>query len=761
MLPTSLNRLRLSKLVESSAASRLGVGGVWELFLSTCALATSFNMCSLYAHILTSNVCRLYHINPWTDTTEGVCPSFTAFREDPVSFLLTRFAGMQPVFAEFLAKRVFCILPSNDPLDVAGQRIGARELGKWIKDKLVGVMGRRKDEPALLDAGVTEMFEEAIKEQPGSIRMHTPLPLSPPQHAIPLPQQLNAVSGVLADLPSVSPSPRWRHKRGLSNASSIGYSLSSVPQSRRPVSRKTSFSVAPGEGICAPGLMTSSSSNGPFPMISRPTSAAGSRATTPLLRGRSLAASLGMNSTLSRAPSGNRELRTLFDHGIEEEEGESLGMGLGLEVNGQSTAPVKDAHSPRSHTHYHHHHHHQDSQSHRREVDLDQTAGMAEVEGDNSRSPSRSESTHSAVRRRKRGARKGKNVQLQQRLDMLEKALSEQQQLLHNTQQELNKVRQVQQPAQAPGPQVHAVTAPATKADCLADKSQRLARELSRTSRSASVSQLNPHGQRISPSSSQRGPVDASSSSLAPGAPALRRAVSDLSNSGHPDSDWEREASLNSSFTYTLPFSNGLPSSVKVSHNPGPLPRSLLHLEAEAQLQSSSGLPPTFPVLRTPSGSLSSTNVPSFTSILANSATSSSPPKAKPSSVQTSISASSVPPPAPSPTATISPAIVKKTSKWKLNFGKSNNTLSRSTLPSSSDEVLIIGSPDADVGEEQHRHETGKHLLWMIAACALTYRFYSFDNLVRTFLEVSEIEVEGACKWSPRTFARLYTIGIT
>lgn len=623
---------------------------------------------------------------------------------------------MQPVFAEFLAKRVFCVLPSNDPLDVAGQRINARELGKWIKDKLVSVMGRRRDEPAVLDAGVTDMFEEAIKEHPTSIRMRTPLPLSPVEHAIPLPQQLHAVSGVLADLPSVSPSPRWRHQRGLSNASSIGYSLSSVPQSKKPVSRKASFSMAPGDGVVgAPGMMTSASSTGPFPMVSRPTSAAGSRANTPLLRGRSLAA-LGMNSSLSRAPSGSRELRTVFDHGIQEEEGESFGMGLGLEVNGQGTAPVNGSHS--HHHHHSHQHHHNHSHSHRREVDQDTTANMveAEAEADNSRSPSRSESMHSAVRRRKRGARKGKNVQLQQRLDILEKAMMEQKQLLHSTQQELDKVRQVQQPTQTQGQQVHTVSAATNKPllptgdgnlESLADKSQRLARELSRTSRSASVSQLHQHAQRISPSSSQRGSAEASSSSLAPGPPALRRAVSDLSNSGHPDSEWEREASLNSSFTYTLPFGNGLPSSVKVSHNTGPLPRSLLHTEAEAHLQSSSGLPPSFPVLRTPSGSLASTNVPSFTTMLSNAASSSSPTKTKPSPVQTSISASSVPPPAPSPTATISPAIVKKPSKWKLSFGKSSSTLSRSTLPSSSDEVMVIGSPDAGDVEEQQLHDTG------------------------------------------------------
>jgi hypothetical protein len=36
---------------------------------------------------LTSNkYFRLYHINPWSDTAHGACPSFNAFRQDTVGF---------------------------------------------------------------------------------------------------------------------------------------------------------------------------------------------------------------------------------------------------------------------------------------------------------------------------------------------------------------------------------------------------------------------------------------------------------------------------------------------------------------------------------------------------------------------------------------------------------------------------------------------------------------------------------------------------
>ncbi len=42
----------------------------------------------------------------------------------------------------------------------------------------MSVMGRRKDEPVFLDAGVPEMFEEAVGI-PAPVRMHPPLPRSP------------------------------------------------------------------------------------------------------------------------------------------------------------------------------------------------------------------------------------------------------------------------------------------------------------------------------------------------------------------------------------------------------------------------------------------------------------------------------------------------------------------------------------------------------------------------------------------------------
>jgi hypothetical protein len=74
---------------------------------------------------------RLYHYNPWTDTAEGACSSFEAFRREPINFFMTRFTGMTHPVAELLATRVFCIL---DNPKGESQRITAHGFGLWAKN---------------------------------------------------------------------------------------------------------------------------------------------------------------------------------------------------------------------------------------------------------------------------------------------------------------------------------------------------------------------------------------------------------------------------------------------------------------------------------------------------------------------------------------------------------------------------------------------------------------------------------------------------
>ncbi|OBZ67088.1 Negative regulator of sexual conjugation and meiosis [Grifola frondosa] len=73
----------------------------------------------------------LYHYNPWTDTTEGVCSSFELYRQQPVNFFMQRFTGMTLPVAEFLTTKVFCVL--DNPKDDS-QRVSAHAFGAWIKD---------------------------------------------------------------------------------------------------------------------------------------------------------------------------------------------------------------------------------------------------------------------------------------------------------------------------------------------------------------------------------------------------------------------------------------------------------------------------------------------------------------------------------------------------------------------------------------------------------------------------------------------------
>ncbi|KIY65667.1 Pkinase-domain-containing protein [Cylindrobasidium torrendii FP15055 ss-10] len=73
----------------------------------------------------------LYHYNPWTDTQQGECSSFSLFCSSPVEFFLSRFTGMTRPIAEMLANRVFNILEDSSD---DSSRISAEDFGVWIRD---------------------------------------------------------------------------------------------------------------------------------------------------------------------------------------------------------------------------------------------------------------------------------------------------------------------------------------------------------------------------------------------------------------------------------------------------------------------------------------------------------------------------------------------------------------------------------------------------------------------------------------------------
>ncbi|KAI0045791.1 kinase-like protein [Auriscalpium vulgare] len=71
----------------------------------------------------------IYHINPWTDTAPGQCPSFDDFKQSPREYLI-RLPHMTPMLAGFLVDHVFCFLPNH--LDDS-QRVEAARLSNWSK----------------------------------------------------------------------------------------------------------------------------------------------------------------------------------------------------------------------------------------------------------------------------------------------------------------------------------------------------------------------------------------------------------------------------------------------------------------------------------------------------------------------------------------------------------------------------------------------------------------------------------------------------
>ncbi|KAG1715609.1 hypothetical protein ID866_1533 [Astraeus odoratus] len=132
----------------------------------------------------------LYHYNPWTDTAEGVCQSFSHFRLQGATFFMHRFTGMTSAVADFLASRVFCFpsaaLWSAPSSTAPSTPVTAREFGEWVKDL--------------------------------------------PTHFDVLPPSMSTLG--------VGNPKAYSHKRVLSTSSTtIGHPLSSCPPSRRPSSR--------------------------------------------------------------------------------------------------------------------------------------------------------------------------------------------------------------------------------------------------------------------------------------------------------------------------------------------------------------------------------------------------------------------------------------------------------------------------------------------------------------------------------------------
>lgn len=297
--------------------------------------------------------------------------------------------------AKFLAERVFCILDDEDPLDTKGKRISARDFGLWVRG-LVGLF-----DPALDD-------EDTVV--PGS-----PVFRHPATHAI-----------------------QTSHKRGLSisTTSSIGFSVSSVPPSRRPSSRQPSLKspVLPTSALTPTSALlelTNVNNTSEGTVVNGTLAAelrAGTRPGTPASRGRAL----------SRTPSLLR-LGPVLDEEVEEVEKRTYGYVFAPDSDKSEITEVSA------------------EAEHDNDNDIEVEIPEEERNDGTSREPS-------IARKRKRGARKGKGA-LQQQI----------------SQSQLSASSVSQSPNAAPT----VIAQRSTPADALVSLNQSLVRELSRASRSS------------------------------------------------------------------------------------------------------------------------------------------------------------------------------------------------------------------------------------------------------------------------------------
>ncbi len=79
----------------------------------------------------------LFHRSPFTEPSMN-CPSFAAYCEDPIRFLMESFDGLTETVARFLSENVFCSVTDDD--DVSEKRISAGEFSRWAMG-LVDHMG--------------------------------------------------------------------------------------------------------------------------------------------------------------------------------------------------------------------------------------------------------------------------------------------------------------------------------------------------------------------------------------------------------------------------------------------------------------------------------------------------------------------------------------------------------------------------------------------------------------------------------------------
>lgn len=93
----------------------------------------------------------LFHRSPFTEPSMA-CPSFSAYCEDPIRFLMESFDGLTETVARFLTENVFCSI--SDDGDASQKRISAGEFSRWACG-LVDHMGLSGPGPGRISRGAS------------------------------------------------------------------------------------------------------------------------------------------------------------------------------------------------------------------------------------------------------------------------------------------------------------------------------------------------------------------------------------------------------------------------------------------------------------------------------------------------------------------------------------------------------------------------------------------------------------------------------
>jgi len=123
------------------------------------------------------SLCRLYHHNPWADTSTGACQSFMYYLEQPVAFFMQRFPGMTIAVAQFFAHHVFNLLDPDPTKHIT--RISAHDFGVWARDLPIHLGPDSRRDPRIVFRAI-ELPSSPISGPPYTTKANSRYPAAVP-----------------------------------------------------------------------------------------------------------------------------------------------------------------------------------------------------------------------------------------------------------------------------------------------------------------------------------------------------------------------------------------------------------------------------------------------------------------------------------------------------------------------------------------------------------------------------------------------------